>query len=93
MDGLASFREELNQLDERIVELIARRIDICRAVARYKRKSGIPMMQSGRVQQVKDRCADLAAERAVDPGFMRKLYAVIIDETCRVEEEIIQDGV
>ena len=92
MNGLASFREELNDLDERIVELIARRIDRCRSVARYKKQNGIPMMQSGRVQQVKDRCADLAAERAVDPDFMRKLYSVIIDETCRVEDEIIEDG-
>jgi chorismate mutase len=91
-EGLTSFREELNDLDERIVDLVAKRIAICREVARYKREHGIPMMQSARVQQVKDRCADQAAEQSVDPGFMRKLYSVIIDETCRIEDEIIKNG-
>ena len=49
-------------------------------------------MQPARVEQVKDRCADKAAQRAVDPDFMRSLYSLIIDETCRIEDEIIQNG-
>jgi chorismate mutase len=92
MEGLNEFRQQLNELDDRIVELIAKRIAICRQVAQYKQQNGIPMMQPTRVEQVKNRCADKAAQRAVDPDFIRSLYSLIIDETCRIEDEIIQNG-
>jgi chorismate mutase-like protein len=92
MEKLAAYRKELNSLDEQLVRLIAQRIDVCRNVALYKRESGIPMMQPQRVDEVKSRCANMGAELHVNPEFMRKLYSVIIEETCRVEDEIIEDG-
>ena len=89
MEVLNDYRQKLNGLDEQIVELLGKRIDICRDVAQFKRENGIPMMQGVRVDEVKDRCARLASEHQIDPEFVRELYAMIIDETCRVEDEII----
>ncbi len=89
MEGLAEFRAQLNALDKQLVELLGERIAICRDVARFKRERGIAMMQSARVDEVKERCAALAAQNDVDPDFARRLYSLIIDETCRVESEII----
>lgn len=93
MDKLAGFRTELNAVDSEIIQLIARRFGICRAVAHYKREHGIPMMQPARVVEVKERCAQMARERGVDPDFARRLYGMIIDEACRMEDEIIDDPV
>jgi len=89
IDGLAALRAELNALDEEIVKLIARRIAVCRNVAHYKRAHNIPMMQSARVEQVKDRCAKLGAQLSINPAFIRDMYSLIINETCRIEDEII----
>ena len=87
--GLAGYRTSLNDLDEQLIELLGKRIDVCRDVAQFKRENSIPMMQGKRVDQVKARCAELALAHQVDPDFVRKLYTMIIDETCRVEDEII----
>jgi chorismate mutase-like protein len=89
IDTLAALRQQLNSLDEQIVRLLGRRFEICRAAARYKREHGIPMMQPGRVAEVKERCARIAGENAVDADFMRRLFSMIIDEACRMEDEII----
>ena len=91
MDVLMAFRKELNSLDEQIIRLLGRRYEICRAVAQHKRENGIPMMQPGRVAEVKERCARMASEHDVDPDFARRLYGLIIDEACRMEDAII-DG-
>jgi chorismate mutase len=93
MDKLAGFRGELNAVDAEIVRLLGRRYGICRAVAHYKREHGIPMMQPGRVAEVKERCAQMAREHGMDPDFARRLYGMIIDEACRMEDEIIDDPV
>lgn len=91
MDKMAGFRRELNALDAEIVRLLGQRFGICRAVAHHKREHGIPMMQPGRVAEVKERCAQLAREHGMDPDFARRLYGMIIDEACRMEDEIIED--
>ena len=49
------------------------------------------MMQPGRVAEVKERCAQMAREHGIDPDFARQLYGLIIDEACRMEDEIIDD--
>jgi len=89
MDGLTEFRMQLNALDAELIELLGKRIAICREVACFKRERGIPVLQSARVEEVKERCVGIALRHQVDPSFVRKLYTLIIDETCRVEDEII----
>jgi chorismate mutase-like protein len=89
MEALTEYRRQLNQLDEQLVELLGRRFAICREVANFKRAEGIPMMQPSRVEEVKARVAAIAARYEVDPGFVRALYGAIIDEACRLEDEII----
>lgn len=92
MDKLAEYRAEIDAIDERLIELLGRRYTVCRDVARFKKEKRIPMMQSGRVEQVKERCARLAERHGVDPGFVRELYAVIIGEACRIEDQIIESA-
>jgi chorismate mutase len=89
VEKLMALRQQLNSLDEQIVRLLGRRYEICRSAAQHKREHGIPMMQPGRVAEVKERCAHMASEHGVDPDFVRHLFAMIIDEACRMEDEII----
>jgi chorismate mutase-like protein len=90
VDAILNFRRELNSVDEQIIVLLGRRYEICRAVGHYKREHDIPMMQPGRVAEVKERCARLAREHHVDAEFAVRLFAMIIDEACRMEDEIIE---
>lgn len=88
--SLDDFRSQLDQLDTQIVSLLARRFDVCRDVARYKRQQGIPMMQPARVQIVKQRAAERARLAGVNEEFIVALYTAIIAEACRLEDDIIQ---
>lgn len=89
MDTLSEFRQRLNALDADLVRLLGERYEVCRAVAEYKREEGIPMMQPARVQEVKERSAQAAVRHGVDPEFARKLFGLIIEEACRLEDQII----
>ena len=91
MDKLQLWRAELDTLDDQIVSLFSRRFAICREVADYKKEAGIPMMQSARVQEVKQRAAERGRARGLREAFVTALYDLIIDEACQLEDEII-DG-
>jgi len=89
MEQLEQFRKELNEIDNNLVELLGRRFKIIRAVGDYKKDNNIPMMQSKRVEEVKDRCAKMGQQYNLDNTFVRNIYTVIIDEACRLEDIII----
>ena len=86
---LLAFRNRLNNIDASLVAMLGERYDICRAVAHHKRTANIPMMQNARVDEVKERCAEMGESHDVDPQFIRELYTLIINESCRIEDEII----
>jgi chorismate mutase len=52
-DKLPGFRRELDEVDEQILEILSRRMNICREVAQYKSEADIPMMQADRIALVK----------------------------------------
>ena len=92
MEKLSIFRKKLDELDETLMEILARRFEICRQVARYKADEKIPMMQPSRVAQVKVRAGQRALAAGLTERFGIELYSLIIDEACRLEDEIIQDA-
>jgi chorismate mutase-like protein len=91
-DDLASLRNELDRIDEDLLDRIRRRIGCCVEIAHVKRMQGVPMMQPGRIGVVQDRAARYGELHGIDRDFLRRLYDLIIAETCRVEELVMRGG-
>ncbi|MBE6051439.1 MAG: chorismate mutase family protein [Clostridium sp.] len=89
MEKLDDFREKIDKIDENLIQLLGERFSICLKIAEYKKKQQIPMMQTNRVQQVKDRCCEIGRRCSIDEKFVNDLYSLIIEEACRLEDEII----
>lgn len=88
---LNTLRADIDAIDSEIVTFVARRMDICRKVARLKGEAGTPMMQPGRIQEVKGRCAEIGRERGLRAEFVCQLYDLIIGEACAVEDRLMQE--
>lgn len=92
MDQLNQFRQEIDILDTQIIEALGKRFEVCRQVAHFKKAENIPMMQPARVEEVKKRRQELGIKHSIDADFMLKLYSLIIQESCRIEDEIIENN-
>ena len=89
MSGLDPFRRRLDALDEEIARLIGERFEVCREIARYKHAHDIPMMQPGRVTEVRARYLERGAEVELPPDFTADLFELLIGATCKMEDELI----
>ncbi|MGX1541815.1 HemK family protein methyltransferase [Streptomyces adustus] len=89
--GLAQLRAELDGIDVRLLDTLRTRIECCVRIAEHKREHAVPMMQPHRIGVVQERAARYGAEHGVDQTFLRRLYDLVIEETCRVEDLVI-DG-
>jgi chorismate mutase len=92
-EELEYLRAQLDALDQVLLNAVRDRIRCCVRIAVAKRRHGVPMMQPHRIALVQQRAASYAAEHGIDADFLHRLYDLIIDETCRVEDIVIADSV
>jgi len=90
MSGLDLFRRRLDKLDNQIARLLGERFATCREIALYKRANEIPMMQPERVTEVRTRYLSRGSEAELPPDFTEALFELLIDATCRMEDELIE---
>ena len=91
MKDLNFYRKNIDEIDHKIINLIAERLNLCREIAVYKHKENIPMMQPERVEQVKNNRKILAKELNINPSVIEQIYSLLIGECCCIEDEIIDN--
>lgn len=89
--SIHEFRVQIDIIDNGIVDLLGSRFEVVRQVAEAKKSGNIPVIQSGRIQEVKSRCKERASRNNVSPHFVDALYQMIIEEACRIEHELIEN--
>lgn len=89
MSGLQPFRRRLDAIDEQIARLLGERFDVCREIALYKSAHAIPMMQPGRVAEVRARYLARGDQVSLPADFTAALFELLIGATCRLEDELI----
>jgi len=90
MDELQAFRARIDELDERLLDLLAQRFEVCREIAAHKAAARIPIMQPGRVAEVKRKAIENGRSRGLAESFMAALYDLVIAQACRIEDEILK---
>jgi chorismate mutase len=88
--GLAPFRARLDEIDAQVVDLLGERFQICREVAVHKAENEIDMMQPGRVEIVRARYLQHGAEVDLPGDFTAGFFDLMIDATCRAEDELME---
>ena len=60
---LKELRGQIDSIDNELLELYAKRMELCLQVAEYKAKNKVSVMQSGREKEILDRVQALSPER------------------------------
>lgn len=89
MEILKPYRDAIDDLDDQIVDLLAKRLGIIEEVGHFKAGHGIDAVLQDRVDEVRERCARRAEEQGLDPELVRDLYRKLIEYSCELEDDII----
>lgn len=91
MKIMKPFRKRIDALDDQIIDLMIQRTEIIHEVADFKHKNNIPAVLQDRVDEVRERCADRAEKKGMDPEVIRSIYTKLIKYSCDLEEELMTD--
>ncbi len=74
---LSYLRKEIDQIDDELARLFARRMDTVLKVAEYKKQSGTSVLDTGREREIINRVAGIVGPEYA--GYARQLYATLFD--------------
>lgn len=83
--ALASLRAEIEQLDQSLIDLIARRQELARAIACAKHAAGLPVVDLAREAAVVRAAAAHAREAQLDEEALRHIFWCLIDLSRRAQ--------
>ena len=85
MRDLASLREEIDQLDEQLWEVIGKRADVVRQIGEWKRQHGEKVIQPERWQEVLQHCQSVAEKHGLSETVVQEVMEAIHNESVRIE--------
>ena len=85
MKDLASLREEIDQLDEQLWEVIGKRADVVRQIGEWKRLHGEQIVQPERWQEVLQHCQSVADKYGLSETVVQEVMEAIHNESVRIE--------
>jgi chorismate mutase len=86
-DILVALRRQIDSVDTRIVHLLAARKRLVEEVRAVKLSAGLAMYMPEREAELLDVLCEIAAQRDLDPDYVRELFMRIIAETRPLEPE------
>ena len=82
---LETLRRNIDELDARILDLVAERVKIVLAVGQFKRTNNLAAYDPERERKMLERLCSQAPE-PLDPGTVRRIFERLIDESRRIEQ-------
>ncbi len=89
-EQLRALRAEIDEVDDRLLELLVRRARVARAIGELKRAHGIAPVDPAREEQLTARLAARAGEPTapLDDAAIRRVWAAVLTECRRVVVEL-----
>ncbi len=87
---LEALRQRIDAVDDQLMELLARRMEIAREIGRLKERHNLPVLQPHRYDALISNRAEAAERLGMSDTFARKLLAIIHEESVR--QQLPQPG-
>ena len=88
VESLAQLRRQIDQLDNELVEVLAKRMNISREIGAYKKNHNMPVVQPNRYGDIMNTRVKAASTAGIDEDFMRKILSTIHEESVRIQVEL-----
>lgn len=89
MTDLNKIRQDIDTIDDKIIDLIAKRNELVQAVGKYKFDNDLPSRDEQRWQKVLTSRIRNAQKKKINPKFAKELYE-LIHEFSVMEEDIVK---
>lgn len=90
-ESLTLLRQQIDQIDNDLLETLSKRMRISREIGQYKKEHSMPVVQTGRYDDILNSRAAAAEELGMNGDFMKTVYQAIHEESVRQQIEVLNN--
>ena len=88
-EGIHVLRKQIDELDNQLIELLAKRMRVCREIGQYKKEHNMTVLQTSRYNEILDKRGAQGALCGMSADFIRSVFEEVHEESVRQQMEII----
>lgn len=88
-EGISQLRHQIDELDNQLMDLLAKRMRVCREIGQYKKEHNMTVLQAARYNEILDKRGVQGAMCGMSAEFAAKIFENIHEESVRQQIEII----
>ena len=88
-EGISQLRKQIDDLDNQLMELLAKRMRVCREIGQYKKEHNMTVLQAARYNEILEKRGAQGALCGMDAQFVAQVFEGIHEESVRQQIEII----
>ena len=88
-EGISQLRKQIDELDNQVMDILAKRMRVCREIGQYKKEHNMTVLQAQRYNEILDKRGAQGSLCGMDSEFVKKIYEAIHEESVRQQIEII----
>ena len=85
----SELRWQIDQIDETILELLARRMHVSAEMGEYKKKNNMPALQTMRYSEIIEHCTEFGKTLNLNAEFVQEVIKEIHEESVRKQMEVM----
>lgn len=88
-EGISLMRKQIDELDNQLMELLAKRMKVCREIGEYKKEHNMTVLQTSRYNEILNKRGAQGSLWGMAPDFIKTVFEAVHEESVRQQMDII----
>lgn len=88
-EGITNLRRQIDEIDNQLMEMLTKRMRVCREIGQYKKEHNMTVLQTSRYNEILDKRGSQGSLCGMDPAFVKTVFEAIHEESVRQQMEIV----
>ncbi|MCI6617898.1 MAG: bifunctional 3-deoxy-7-phosphoheptulonate synthase/chorismate mutase type II [Prevotella sp.] len=88
-EGIRQLRNQIDDIDNEIMDMLAKRMRICREIGTYKKEHNMTVLQPSRYNEILEKRGAQASLCGMSPEFAAHVFELIHEESVRQQLQIV----
>jgi len=88
-EGITQLRHQIDELDNQLMDLLSKRMRVCREIGQYKKEHNMTVLQTARYNEILDKRGAQGSLCGMGEEFVKTIFEAVHEESVRQQIEII----
>ena len=88
-ESIGALRKQIDELDDALIDLLAKRMRVCREIGQYKKEHGMTILQTARYSEILDKRGAQGSLMGIGAECIKKIFEEIHEESVNQQVSVM----